>query len=168
MDLQYGDLGYSTCVMQTWSLMKRQRRGVFLPQKIKVARNCLKWIDLMSKNFPHPGGGGFPATKTKVAQNCLKWIDLMSENVPSSWGGGGLFCPIFRIHYFQPGIIPQGPTLFQIAKKSFVSYSVNDIQAYKNNILMTLQSCLGSKVTVIAEILVCIVVGLPIGLPYAP
>ena len=33
---------------------------------------------------------------------------------------------------------------------------------------MTLQSSLGSKVTVIAGILVCIVVGLPIGLPYAP
>ena len=33
---------------------------------------------------------------------------------------------------------------------------------------MTLQSSLASKVTVIAEILVCIVVGLPIGLPYAP
>ena len=33
---------------------------------------------------------------------------------------------------------------------------------------MTLQSSLASKVTVIAGILVCIVVGLPIDLPYAP
>ena len=33
---------------------------------------------------------------------------------------------------------------------------------------MTLQSSLASKVTVIAGILVCIVVGLPIGLSYAP
>ena len=53
-------------------------------------------------------------------------------------------------------------------KKSFVSYSVNEILAYKDNTLMTLQSSLASKVTVIAGILVCIVVGLPIGLPYAP
>ena len=53
-------------------------------------------------------------------------------------------------------------------KKSFVSYSVNEILAYKDNTLMTLQSSLASKVTVIAGILVGIVVGLPIGLPYAP
>ena len=33
---------------------------------------------------------------------------------------------------------------------------------------MILQSSLASKVTEIAGILVCIVVGLPIGLPYAP
>ena len=33
---------------------------------------------------------------------------------------------------------------------------------------MTLQSSLASKVTVIGGILVCIVVGLPIDLPYAP
>ena len=52
--------------------------------------------------------------------------------------------------------------------KSFVSYSVNDIQAYKYNILMTLQSAIACTVTVIAGILVCIVVRLPIGLPLAP
>ena len=33
-------------------------------------------------------GGGFSATKTKVARNCLKWIDLKSKNCPSSWVGG--------------------------------------------------------------------------------
>ena len=41
------------------------------------------------------GRGCFSATKTKVAQNCLKWIDLMSKIFPSSWkwgGGAGLFC----------------------------------------------------------------------------
>ena len=39
------------------------------------------------------GGGGFSATKTKVARNCQKWIDLVSKKFPSSWvGGGGLFC----------------------------------------------------------------------------
>ena len=50
----------------------------------------------------------------------------------------------------------------------FVSYLVNDIQAYKYNILMTLQSVIASNVTVIAGILVCIVVRLPIGLSLAP
>ena len=52
--------------------------------------------------------------------------------------------------------------------KSFVSYPVNEIQAYKYNILMTLQSAIGSTVTVIAWILVYIVVRLLIGLPPAP
>ena len=33
---------------------------------------------------------------------------------------------------------------------------------------MTIQSSLGNQVTVIAGILECIVVGLPIGLPYPP
>ena len=65
--------------------------GGFSATKTKVARNCLKWIDLKSKNFPSSWGGGFSATKTKVARNCLKWIDLKSKNFPSSWGGG-LFC----------------------------------------------------------------------------
>ena len=41
---------------------------------------------------------------------------------------------------------------------------VNDIEAYKYNILMTLQSAVASTVTVIAGILVCIVIRLPIGL----
>ena len=40
----------------------------------------------VKKNFPHQGGG-FSATKTKVAWNCLKWIDLVSKNFPSSRGG---------------------------------------------------------------------------------
>ena len=52
--------------------------------------------------------------------------------------------------------------------KSFVSYPVNDIQTYKYNILMTLQSAIETTVTVIVGILVCIVVRLPIGLPPAP
>ena len=45
---------------------------------------------------------------------------------------------------------------------------VNEIKAYKYNILMTLQSAIASTVTVIAGILVCVVVRLPIGLPSAP
>ena len=62
----------------------------FSATKTKVAQNCLKWIDLVSKNLPHPGeGGGFSATKTKVAGNCLKWIDLVSKNFPHLVGGGG-------------------------------------------------------------------------------
>ena len=53
--------------------------GGFSANKTKIAWNCLKWIDLVSKNFPSLGGGGFSATKTKVAWNCLKWIDLVSK-----------------------------------------------------------------------------------------
>ena len=38
-------------------------------------------------------GGLFCRKKTKVAQNCLKWIDLMSKNFSLILvGGGGLFC----------------------------------------------------------------------------
>ena len=36
------------------------------------------------------GGGGFSATKTKVARNCLKWINLRSKNFPSWGGGAFL------------------------------------------------------------------------------
>ena len=67
--------------------------GGFSATKTKVAQNCLKWIDLASKNFPliwGVGGGGFSATKTKVAQNSLKWIGLVSKNFPSS---GWAFLP---------------------------------------------------------------------------
>ena len=64
--------------------------GGFSATKIKVARNCLKWIDLKSKNLPSSCGGGFSATKIKVARNCLKWIDLKSKIFPHPWGG--LFC----------------------------------------------------------------------------
>ena len=66
--------------------------GGFSTTKTKVARNCLKWIDLVSKIFPSSGGGGgFSTTKTKVARNCLKWIDLVSKKI-SLGGGGRLFC----------------------------------------------------------------------------
>ena len=61
-----------------------------------------------------------------------------------------------------------GDQLFsKCMKKSFVSYPVNEIQAYKYNIIMTLQSAIANTVIVIAGILVCIVVRLPIGLPPA-
>ena len=52
--------------------------------------------------------------------------------------------------------------------KCFVNYPVNEIQAYKYNILVTLQSAIASIVTVKAGILVCIVVRLLISLPPAP
>ena len=76
--------------------------GGFLPQETKVTRNCLKWINLKSKNFPLilGGRGGFSATKTKVALNCLKWINLKSKNFPSSWG---------------EAFLPQKPKLLEIA-----------------------------------------------------
>ena len=63
----------------------------FSATKTKVAQNCLKWIDLVSKISPSSwGGGDFSATKTKVARNCLKWIDLVSKI--SLILGRGLFC----------------------------------------------------------------------------
>ena len=40
------------------------------------------------KKFSLILGGGFSATITKVARNCLKRINLRSKNFPSSWGGG--------------------------------------------------------------------------------
>ena len=57
-----------------------------------------------------------------------------------------------------------GTNFVQMYKKFFVSFPVHKIQAYIYNILMTLQSAIASTVTVIAGILVCIVVRLPIGL----
>ena len=44
----------------------------------------------VQKFFPHVGWWGFSATKTKVAWNCLKWIDLVSKIFPSSGGGSFL------------------------------------------------------------------------------
>ena len=51
--------------------------------------------------------------------------------------------------------------------KSFVTYPVNVIQAYKYNTIMILQSLIASNVIDIVGISVCIVVRLPIGLPPA-
>ena len=59
--------------------------------KTKVAWNCLKWIDLVSKKISLIGGGAVSATKTKVTWNCLKWIDLVSKKI--SLIGGGAFLP---------------------------------------------------------------------------
>ena len=80
--------------------------GAFLPQKTKVAGNCMKWIDPVLKYIPYifchkkgrsglGGGlfchkiwgkkfsvmatrGAFLPQKTKVAGNCMKWIDTSS------------------------------------------------------------------------------------------
>ena len=79
--------------VKKFSLILGGGGGGFSATKTKVAPNCLKRINLRSKNFPSSwgGGGGFSATKTKVAPNCLKRINLRSKNFPSSWGGGGGF-----------------------------------------------------------------------------
>ena len=62
------------CDMSQVSHDKAEKRGGgFSATKTKVAQNCLKWIDLVSKNFPSFFvRGGLSATITKVAQNCLK------------------------------------------------------------------------------------------------
>ena len=52
--------------------------------------------------------------------------------------------------------------------ESFISYPVNNIQAYRYNILMTLQNVIANNVTVIAGILLCTVVMLPTGFSPAP
>ena len=65
-------------------------QGGFSATKTKVAQNCLKWIDLVSKKFPSSSGGDF----CNKNQSCSKMpqIDRSSvKNCPSSWGGG-LFC----------------------------------------------------------------------------
>ena len=108
MDLQYGDFGYSTCVMSSLIRDKKAEKR-----------------------------GGFSAQFSRII--------------------------IFSLELYLGDQLCSKYT-----KNSFISYSVNEIQAYKDNILMTLQSSLASKVTVIAGILVCIMVGLPIDLPYAP
>ena len=110
--------------------------GGFSATKTKVAQNCLKWIDLMSKNFPSSwgGGGGFSATKTKVARNFLKWIDLMSKFFPSSWQGG-LFCHKNQICSKLPELDKSG------VKKFFLILGVcgGDFSATKTKVA---QNCL--------------------------
>ena len=83
-------------------------------------------------------------------------------------GGGGFSAQFSGIIIFSMELY-YGDQLCSICMtKSFVIYLVNDIQAYKYNILMTFQSIIASIVTVIAGILVCTVVRLPVGLPPAP
>ena len=84
------------------------------------------------------------------------------------WGGGGFSAQFSGIIIFSIELYYGDKLCSKCMTKSFVSYPVNAIQAYKFNILMTLQSAIASAVTVIAGILVCIVVRLPIGLPPVP
>ena len=78
----------------------------------------------------------------------MKWIDGFSAKF------SGII--IFSIKLYYGNLLCS-----KCMTKSFVSYLVNEIQAYKYNILMTLQSAIGSTVTVIAGILVCIALRLP-------
>ena len=69
--------------------------GLFC-HKTKVARNCLKWIDLMSKNFTSSCGGGGGGLFCHKSQSCLKLPEMDRsdvKNLPHP-GGGGLFCHI--------------------------------------------------------------------------
>ena len=81
------------------------------------------------------------------------------------WGFSAKFS---RIIIFSIELYHGDQLCSKCMKKSFVSYPVNEIQAYKYYILMTLQSAIASSVIVIAGILLCIAIRLPIGLPPAP
>ena len=107
-------------------IQQKNLDGLLFPAKSFIMGGSPCVVDLMSKNFPSSGGGGFSATKTKVALNCLKWIDPMSKNFPSCWGGGGwLFChknqscsklpEVDRSDVKKFSILPQKPKLLQIA-----------------------------------------------------
>ena len=83
-------------------------------------------------------------------------------------GGGDFSAQFSGIIIFSMELYYGEQVCSKCMTKSVVSYPVNDIQAYKYNILMILQSTIASTVTVIAGILVCIVVRLPIDLLPAP
>ena len=147
--------------------------GYFSTSWTKVAGNYMKGIDSVSELFPSLAAGGwetFLASWTKVAGNCMKWIDSVSEFFPSLpiGRGGGSSAQFSGMIIFSIELYYGDQLCSKCMKKSFVSYLVNEIQAYKYNILMTLQSVMASTVTVIAGILVCIMVRLPKGLPPAP
>ena len=82
--------------------------------------------------------------------------------------GQGFSAQFSGIIIFSTDLYYGDQLCFKCMKKSFVSYLVNDIETYRYNILMILLSAIASNVTVIAGILVCIVVRLPIGLAPAP
>ena len=88
--------------------------------------------------------------------------------LPIVRGGGGFSVQFSGIIIFNMELYYGDQLCSKCIRKSFVSYPVNDILAYKYNSLMTLQSAIPSTFTVIPGILVCIVVRLPIGLPPAP
>ena len=82
--------------------------------------------------------------------------------------GGGFFAQFSEIIIFSIELYHGDQLCSKCIRKSFVSFPFNNMQAYKYNILISLQSAIACTVTVIAGILVCIVVRLPIGLPPAP
>ena len=92
---------------------------------------------------------------------------LLVGNHVSGGGGGGFLPSVQEPLVFSMELYHGDQLCSKCIRKSFVSFPVNKIQAYKYNILMTFQSAIASTVTMIAGILVCIVVRLPIGLPSA-
>ena len=81
--------------------------------------------------------------------------------------GGGVSAQFLRIIIFKIDSYYRDITCSKYITKSFVIYPDNDIQGKTYNNLMTFQSSISSIVIVIAGILVCIVIRLPIGLPPA-
>ena len=82
---------------------------------------------------------------------------------------GGAFLPNFHESLFLALNYTLGTNFVPNVLKKVLSLTrLMRYRPIKIIFLMTLQSSLASKVTVIAGILVCIMVGLPIDLPYAP
>ena len=98
----------------------------------------------------------------------MNFCHVNLTNVETCVGGGGFSAHFSGMSIFSMELYYGDQLSSKCMKKSFVNYPVNDIEAYKYNILMILQSAIASTVTVRAGILVCIVVRLPIGLPSAP
>ena len=143
--------------------------------RTKVAGNCMKWTDPVSEFFPiWPWGGG--GLFCQLNQSCWKLCEMDRSSLRifpclamgKGRGGGGFSAQCSGIIIFSMELYYGNQLCSKCIRKSFVSFPVNNIQAYKYNILMILQSAIASTVTVIAGILVCIVVRLPIGLPSAP
>ena len=89
--------------------------GAFLPQN----QSCSKLPEMDKsevKKFSLILGQGDYLPQKPKNQSCSKLPEMDRSEVKkiSLILGWGLFCPIFRNHYFDPGIIPWGPTLFQM------------------------------------------------------
>ena len=113
-------------------------------------------------------GGAFLPAEPKLLE--IAWNGyIQSKKFPClvAEGGGGS-AKFSGIIIFSMELYYGDQLCSKCMTKSFVSYPVNNIEAHKNNVQMTLQSAIASTVTVIVGILVCIVVRLPIGLPPAP
>ena len=96
--------------VKKFSLICGGGRGGGSATKTKVAWNCLKWIDLVSKEFSLilGGGGAFLPPKPKLLEITWNGYIWCQKNFPSSgWGGGG-------------GVLPPKPKLLKIAWNGYI------------------------------------------------